>query len=473
MKTHVLLFSFILPSAFSFAQPGVKIAYCHRYSGVQAFPFDTDSTAYYYDGEGNVSSSVQYHMKDLGEKWEPRLMNVYLVNKPGQKEVITYDYNEQKGKWKKVRRSVVIAPADKSRYLSESYVWSEDQGRFYLDSQKNDQAIYNGNKKLSEYRVVSCESCRSSPQESNITYRFFYDQNDSLSTLENWNNIPSPALNGKVTYTYQSQGPSLFVTRTNYWPEGSPLASVVQRYDSGKLILILNYAYSNGQTLYVMRDSLGYNASGARTFMERGHILADGSYERSMREFITVNSNGLVLKDVRENWLANKNAWVPDAMIEWTYNSLGSYTFQKRSFWDTATAAWVVSYAEYLKYNEYNQETEAGNVKGTDSVWFAKYYYSQPTRKYDPDASGLHVSVYPNPGSDLIKVHILSKDYLSLQFSLFDAAGRRVMDQPLSVAAGINDFDLSMPQIKPGCYLYVAKPSNGLPPVTDKLMIVK
>jgi hypothetical protein len=402
-------------------------------------------------------------------------MSILLENDLERSDAIYYHFNESEGKWEKSSRSVFGNTADKHSGFNEYYEWNKDKGRFDLSSRNDQRAIYNSNNKITEFRTLACEYCSSTdPKETNTTNKYFYDQNDSLSVEEYWTNIPSPTLLGKDIYTYQSQGTRLFVSVTKYDSGGNSFLLGTYRYDSGRLVLNLGYSYPNGQKRLSSRDSFAYNPSGFRIYEEEGFYNINNIYVGRSRRFMTINNTGHLLKKIRENWAVNQNGWLPNLMIEWTYNTSGSWTSSMAFSWDSTTAAWVPGDGGYAKYNEFNQATEYGNLIGTDSIWYNRNYYGTPAKKYQPGESGLRVAVYPNPGSDVVKVHILSEDYFKLQFSLFDAAGRRILDQPISVSAGINDLDISTPgQLKPGCYLYVMDPGSGNPPITDKFILIK
>ncbi len=75
-----------------------------------------------------------------------------------------------------------------------------------------------------------------------------------------------------------------------------------------------------------------------------------------------------------------------------------------------------------------------------------------PTGIQQVENSFFHVSLYPNPASDIVMLELTSDRAVPVSLQLYDVMGKKISDQEMKLISGFNQFELPVKQLSTGIY---------------------
>ncbi|SFB85128.1 Por secretion system C-terminal sorting domain-containing protein [Flexibacter flexilis DSM 6793] len=282
----------------------------------------------------------------------------------------------------------------------------------------------------------------------NATTDYSYDANNLL--LEE-NGVFVNGSMSKENYTYNANNQMIELiskyknSDTSNWAINS---KVVFNYDaSGKPNYYGYYAPNASAQLYLAaKYSIYFNAGNKIDSMSSTVLYEDSSVAWASKETYSYDGNGNMSVRKMFDYDTISNTWTPTITQYYQLNPnyLMSNVLQESDPWPIGFAQFFTNAFVHLDVYRF---VAASNTWKFNNLY--DYYYSPIEITSTKTASTSQASLYPNPATNVLNVQ-LSGNATEGQISLYDAQGRRVLNQ--SVSAQQSTLDLqALPQ---GMYFY-------------------
>ena len=366
----------------------------------------SDKQTFAYNFDGKITEDVYFYYN--GTQWEGDSKTEYSYAANGtMTEGISYQWLSSQ--WKP---SYKISYSYNSGNTVTTEIESYWDGTQWVDGFKTEYT-YDGNWKIIDETSSYWDG---SQWEPSFKTEYTYDMygNVILETGSNWNGSQWETWN-KYEYTYDS---------------------------NGNLTESLDYFWDGNQWILGYKGEFTYDANGNMT-QEIDSYWDGMQWVPEYKYDVTFDANGNLTQEL--GWYWEGGQWVEEYKNELNFNNMYSFN-------DLVLPYYFTEDGDNNYFNHMVTSVEELEKDSASGNWYSYYkaslYYSALNVNSVSDIEREHISVYPNPVSNLINVQF-SEEHITANFELYDLQGRLIMSKNV---ASREQIDLE--RLISGMYFY-------------------
>lgn len=337
-----------------------------------------------------------------------------------------------------------------SYLLSETrYAWD---GGAWAGSEKYEYAYNSMHNQLSEHRQV----WNAGAWQENYRKSYTYFPGGIVQSAYYYETASGGVLVYASATVYTTDANGDRIQETNQTWNGTGWTNVgksVFTYNANhQVTLRVNYTTSGNTSTPTTQTATDYSVSG-KVLSETSYYYLNFAWVYSSRNLYTYDVNDWRADYIHQSYSANN--WVNSTKYTYTYDNNGNADQTIYQLW--TSGAWVNQTLRDFDYNSYNNPDYTIFKNWTNNAWVNDkeyyYYYEAYNITAMHETSGLLITAFPNPASEIINLGYSSKTTGDLELTVLDVTGRIILQRHEASVYGDNQLQIAIDDLSNGLYI--------------------